>query len=85
MKRILLDTIERTGGDPDWANLALMFAYEVVPEVLGRPMDDPREIKGLLDGRERLEDFSYQQDLVVLMRAELAERRADRQAESAEG
>lgn len=81
MKRILLDTIERIGGDPDWVDLALSFAYDVVPKVTGLPMDDPREIKGLLDGRDRLLDFSYQQDLLTIIRSELKEGRADRQAE----
>jgi hypothetical protein len=81
MRRILLDTVEKMGGDPDWADLALSFAYDVVPQVTGAPMDDPREIKGLLEGRDRLIDFSYQQDLLTILRAERKEGRADRQAE----
>jgi hypothetical protein len=81
MKRILLDTIERTGGDPGWADQALAFAYDVLPQVVGRTMEDPREIKGLLDGRDRLLDFSYQNDLVAILKSELKEERADRQVE----
>jgi hypothetical protein len=85
MRRILLDTVERMDGDPDWAELALQFAYDVMPSVVGRAMEDPREIKGLLDGRDRLLNFSYQNDLLAIIRSELAERRADRHAQEAEG
>jgi hypothetical protein len=36
-------------------------------------MDDPREIKGLLDGRDRLIDGSYQEDKLHVLRDELKE------------
>ena len=55
MLRILLDTVQRVGGDPAWAEKAMEFAYDIMPQVVGYPLDDPREIKGLLDGRERFE------------------------------
>lgn len=79
MGRILRDTVAGMGGDPAWADRALEFAYEVMPTVVGYPMDDPREIKGLLDGRDRLLDGSYQQDLLAILKAEADEARADRQ------
>jgi hypothetical protein len=83
MRRILLDTVERVGGNPAWADKAMEFAYEVMPEVMGFVMDDPREIKGLLDGRDRLLDGSYQLDLLAILRTENDEARADRQRERA--
>jgi hypothetical protein len=83
MRRILLDTVERVGGNPAWADKAMEFAYEILPQVMGHPMDDPREIKGLLDGRDRLLDGSYQLDLLAIMRAEKDEARADRERERA--
>lgn len=83
MMRILLDTVERVGGNPAWADKAMEFAYEVMPQVMGYSMDDPREIKGLLDGRDRLLDGSYQLDLLAIMRAENDEARADRERERA--
>jgi hypothetical protein len=85
MKRILLDTVERIGGNPAWADKALEFAYDIMPKAVGYPLDDPREIKGLLDGRDRLLDGSYQLDLLAVIRAEAEEVRADRQKESAGG
>jgi hypothetical protein len=81
MKQILLDTVERIGGNPEWVDRAMEFAYEVMPQVVGHPMDDPREIKGLLDGRDRLLDGSYQLDLLAILKAEKDEVRADRQRE----
>jgi hypothetical protein len=84
MRRILLDTVTRVGGDPAWAERALEFAYEVMPQVVGHPMDDPREIKGLLDGRDRLLDGTYQRDLLTILQAERDEVRADRQRRRAE-
>ena len=84
MGRILLDTVTRVGGDPAWAERALEFAYEVIPRVVGHPMEDPREIKGLLDGQDRLLDGSYQRDLLTILQAERDEVRGDRQRRRAE-
>jgi hypothetical protein len=83
MRRILLDTVERVGGNPAWAEKAIELAYEVMPQVMGYPMDDPREIKGILDGRDRLLDGNYQMDLLAIMRAEKDEGRADRERDRA--
>jgi hypothetical protein len=82
MGRILLDTVESVGGNPEWAERAMEFAYETLPAVAGRAMEDPREIKALLDGRDRLLDGSYQRDLLNIFRAEAGERRSDRQSSS---
>jgi hypothetical protein len=81
MRRILLDTVQRVGGNPAWVDRAMEFAYEILPQVTGVVMDDPREIKGILDGRDRLLDGSYQLDLLSIMRREKDEARADRQRE----
>jgi hypothetical protein len=82
MRRILLDTVERVGGDPEWAERAMEFAYETLPAVARHALEDPREIKALLDGRDRLLDGSYQRDLLKIIQAEGAERRTDRQSTS---
>jgi hypothetical protein len=83
MLRILLDTVLRAGGNPDWAERALEFAYDVMPQAVGFTLDDPREVKGLLDGGDRLLDGSYQRDLLAIFQAEADEKRSDRQKRQA--
>jgi hypothetical protein len=54
MKRILLDYIRMIpGGRKEWADTILKYSYEECGN------DDPRFIKGLLDGRDALSDGSY--------------------------
>jgi hypothetical protein len=55
-----------------------------MPQVMGHALDDPREIKGLLDGQDRLLDGSYQRDLLTIFQAERDEARGDRQRRRAE-
>jgi hypothetical protein len=72
MYKILLDKIDRMGGNHAWAKPALDFAYDVMGT------DDPREICGLLDGRNRLLDGSYQRDrsTIILAARQARERKA---------
>lgn len=77
MHKILLDRVEKVNGNPLWVERVMEFAFEIVPRVTGRPLDDPREIQGLLDGRDRLLDGSYQRDIIDIVKAELAEKRQD--------
>jgi hypothetical protein len=84
MLRILLDTVARVGGNPDWAHRAMEFACEILPQVLSYAMDDPREIKGLLDGKDRLLTGAYQRDLLAILQAEKDEARADREKRRAQ-
>src|SRR6266542_908637 len=74
MRKILLDKVHKLGGNPGWVDKTLEFAFDILPEAGVPPMDDPRELKGLLDGRDRLLDGQYQQDLLDIMRAESVER-----------
>ncbi len=80
MERILLDTVAETGGNPEWVRAVMRFAYETVPTVSRGPMDDPRELKGLLSGGDRLLDGSYQADLLEVLKAEAKEQAEDRHA-----
>jgi hypothetical protein len=59
MHQILLDKVLRMLGNPAWVDRVMEFAYEMVPTLTGQAMTDPRELKGLLDGRDRLLDYSY--------------------------
>lgn len=77
MERILLDKVAKMGGNPAWVTKAMEFAFDLLPQALGRPMDDPREVKGLLDGKDRLLDGSYQLDLLAILKAEAEEAKAD--------
>ncbi len=74
---ILLDKTAKARGDPAWVEKAVEFAFDIYPQVTGRPMDDPREVRGLLDGKDRLLDGSYQRDILAILKAEAAERRAE--------
>lgn len=78
MRRILLDQVSKMNGNPEWVDKAIEFAYGLYPKLNhGRPMDDPREIKGLLDGRDRLLDGTYQLDKLAVLKAEAAEAQVD--------
>lgn len=82
MRKILLDKIQAMGGNPAWAEAAMEFAYgEQYKKCRRHPMDDPREIKGLLDGQDRLLDNSYQKDLLEVILAEVKEAEADAEAQ----
>lgn len=74
MLRILLERVEKLGGDPMWADKAFEFAYECWEKETGAPLDDPREILSLLKGRNRLLDGSYQKDRLSIWRSEKAEK-----------
>jgi len=74
MRKILLDKVHKLGGNPGWVDKTLEFAFDVLPQAGFPPMDDPRQLKGLLDGRDRLLDGQYQQDLLDIMGAESVER-----------
>jgi hypothetical protein len=69
------------GAQPSWAERAWRFAYETLPAETGRPLDDPRAVIGLLGGRERLVDGSYQEDRLAVLRAEAEEESRDRELE----
>lgn len=56
MKRILLDIIEKKGGDPAWATKCVQLM-----KVFGT--NDPRKVKAWLTGRERLTTGRFQRDL----------------------
>lgn len=80
MERILRDRVIQLGGNQAWVDKVMEFAYEMVPQYNGGiPIDDPREIKGLLDGKDRLLDGSYQLDKLKVIRAEAMEAAADAQ------
>ncbi len=74
MHQILLDKIRQRGGNVRRADAAIEFAYEIIPEEFGNPMDDPRDVIALLAGRNRLLDRSYQEDRLIIMRAEAEEK-----------
>lgn len=74
MRRIVEDRINGMGGKPAWAEKVMEYAYETHPKICGgRPLDDPREVLALLDGRDRLLDGSYQRDIIKILKAELDE------------
>jgi hypothetical protein len=73
MEQILLDQVTKMGGNPEWAKAAIRFAYDQLGAA-GRPMTDPREIKALLDGRDRLLDGSYQMDKLKIIKMEVEEK-----------
>ncbi len=77
MYRILLERIAKTGGKDIWAEKAIEFAYETAPRELQETWDDPRKIIGLLDGKEKLEDYSWQRDILSIAKAEALERALD--------
>lgn len=78
MHRILLDKIAKMHGNPLWADKVMDFGYRALPEEMGlAPMDDPRALLGMLDGRDRLLDEGYQADLLHVIRDEIEEGRAD--------
>jgi hypothetical protein len=63
MREILLKEVaERPDGNPAWADKALEFGWEVLKT------NDPREIIGLLDGRDRLLTGEYQKDYLAVRR-----------------
>jgi hypothetical protein len=67
---IIPSKIKQMGGDPSWTKYVCDFAYDQLKT------DDPREIIGLLAGRHRLVDGTYQRDkLQVLNRAELKKKK----------
>jgi hypothetical protein len=76
MQQILNDRVRKMSGNPVWVLRALEFAYETMRKEFKTILDDPREIKGLLDGRDRLLDGSYQKDILEILRAEMEEKNA---------
>ncbi len=85
MKRILLDKVEKMGGNPLWVDKVLEFGYDLLPQTGLAPMDDPRTLKGLLDGGDRLMDNSYQLDLLAIIEAEASELTTDEEREEEGG
>jgi hypothetical protein len=85
MRRILLDKVEKMGGNPLWVDKVLEFGYDLLPQTGLAPMDDPRTLKGLLDGGDRLLDNSYQLDLLAIIDAEASERTTDEEREEEGG
>jgi SpoVK/Ycf46/Vps4 family AAA+-type ATPase len=78
MRKILLrEVVQIPGGNSRWADEAMRFAYEVYPKETGKVMADPREIIGLLDGRDRLLDGSCQKDCLAVYMAEKEEQSAN--------
>jgi hypothetical protein len=57
---------------------SLEFAFDRLPQMGFAPMEDPRALKGLLDGRDRLLNETYQADILAILQAEADELRADR-------
>lgn len=80
MHRILVERAESMGGSPEWAERAIEFAFDELPRHTGAPLDDPREIIGLLDGGDRLLDRSYQLDKLSVLLREIEDEK--RQAEA---
>ncbi len=70
MEKILLREAAERGGDKRWVSKAIEFAYETMRKKVGEPMEDPREMLGLLDGGNRLLDNSYQRDLLTILGSE---------------
>jgi hypothetical protein len=61
LREILLrEVAERPDGNPAWADEALRFGWDVLKT------NDPREIIGLLDGRDRLLTGAYQSDYLAV-------------------
>lgn len=77
MKEILLRRIRSIDGDEKWADEILKFAYETLAKETGHKVDDPREILGFIDGRERLMDGSYQADILKVWKTETDEEKKD--------
>jgi hypothetical protein len=70
MHRILLDKIRKIpGGNPAWADLAMALADRL-------NIRSPRRIVGFLAGRHRLEDGSYQRDVIQIVEEERLEKAA---------
>lgn len=67
IERVLADRVAASGGDPRWADEAARFAFEELPRLGLPPLADPRQVIGLLDGRNRLLDGSFQRDLLCVM------------------
>jgi hypothetical protein len=78
MTKILLKAVLGRGGNPAWVHAAIDFAYDEMRGVIGRPMDDPREIKALLAAKDFLLDGSYQRGLVAALQADASEKQADK-------
>lgn len=67
LREILLrEVAERPDGNPIWADKALEFGWDILKT------NDPREIIGLLDGRDRLLTGAYQMDYLAVRRAPVA-------------
>lgn len=77
MLRILQDKVKMIGGNPIWAQKAMDFAYEELPQYIGEAWEDPRRIISLLDGGARLEDGSYQSDLIQILSDQMTEERKE--------
>jgi hypothetical protein len=68
MHRILLDKIAHIpGGNPVWADLAMALAARL-------NVKSPRKIVGFLAARHRLEDGSYQRDVLQIVEEERLEK-----------
>lgn len=79
MKEILLRRIRSLQGNELWADKILEFAYETWYKVTGKKIDDPREILGFLDGKDRLLDGSYQKDMLEIVATETKEKKDEEQ------
>jgi hypothetical protein len=73
MWRILMDKVMNSRGNPQWVDKVLEFSFDLVPKITGKPIDDPRAICGLLDGKNRLLDGSYQKDKLEILKSEIIE------------
>lgn len=77
VEKILRRKAEERNGASEWVDAVMKFAYETYPDEFGNPLDDPREIIGLLDGEDRLLDGTYQADKLEIFRLEMNEEKDD--------